>query len=474
MPANFLHGVETIKVPNGRRQVRLVKTAVTGLVGLSPIGAVNTPILVASDKDAAQFGTDIGGGFTIASALDANFDQGRPSSGVVIVVNVLDPAVHQSPIIGESVSFGTNGKAKTAKPALQNLTLKSADGTITYVANTDYTVDLLTGTITKVSAAIGDTAKADYVYADPSLITHADIIGSVTTTGKRLGMQSWLDSFTLFGFFPKRLIAPGYSPLVSVSAELEVLANRLRARAYIDAPIGTTRAEAIAGRGPAGTINFNTSAGRVRLCYPHVKVYDKSTDSERLEPLSQRLAGLGNAVDIEKGYWWSLSNQNIAGITGTEITLSAMINDPNCDVNLLNEVGITTVFNSFGTGLRAWGNRMANYPAETIPETFESVLAVDDVVAESIEYFSLQFQDQPGSRAWRDAVCESVNAFIRKLVADGALVDGKCWFPEEDNTVEEMAAGHYVFARDLMPPTPAERITHKTAINIDYLRKLYK
>lgn len=54
-----------------------------------------------------------------------------------------------------------------------------------------------------------------------------------------------------------------------------------------------------------------------------------------------------------------MSNQEIAGITGVERTISAMINDPNCEANLLNEAGITTVFNSFGTGLRLWGNRYA-------------------------------------------------------------------------------------------------------------------
>ncbi|STJ56389.1 phage-related contractile tail sheath protein [Escherichia coli] len=82
---------------------------------------------------------------------------------------------------------------------------------------------------------------------------------------------------------------------------------------YIDAPVGTTFAQALAGRGPEGTINFNTSSDRVRLCYPHVKVYDPVTNTERLEPLSQRAAGLRARVDLDKGYWWSSSNQEILG-----------------------------------------------------------------------------------------------------------------------------------------------------------------
>lgn len=40
-----------------------------------------------------------------------------------------------------------------------------------------------------------------------------------------------------------------------------------------------------------------------------------------------------------------------------------MINDPNSEANLLNEAGIITVFNSYGTGIRLWGNRSAAFPS---------------------------------------------------------------------------------------------------------------
>ncbi len=169
-----------------------------------------------------------------------------------------------------------------------------------------------------------------------------------------------------------------------------------------------------------------------------------------------------------------MSNQEIAGITGVERTISAMINDPNCEANLLNEVGITTVFNSFGTGLRLWGNRSAAWPTDTHPSNFENVLATGDIIDESIEYFCLQFIDQPITNAWIDSVAESVNGFLRKLVADGAILDGRCWYDPADNEPTELAASHVTFRRDYMPPTPAERITHKTRVNIDYLKNLGK
>ena len=70
-----------------------------------------------------------------------------------------------------------------------------------------------------------------------------------------------------------------------MSAELIASATQLGGVAYIDAPIGITVQQVIAGRGPLGVINFNTSSDRARLCYPHVKVYNARTNSDRLQPL---------------------------------------------------------------------------------------------------------------------------------------------------------------------------------------------
>ena len=473
MAANFLHGVETIEIEKGPRPIRTVKSAVVGLIGTAPVGDLHTPTIVLSDRQAIQFGPQLTG-FSIPQALDAIFDQG---AGTVIVINVLDPATHKTAVADETVTLAGD-VGKTAKPAWVGVaTVKNEAGAVTYVLDTDYTTDPLTGqNKRKAGGAIAASAtlKVSYEYADPTKVTAADIIGAVNMAGQRTGMQALLDTYNLMGFFAKILVAPGFCTLNSVASEMIVMASKLRAVALIDAPIGTTYAQAIAGRGPAGTINFNTSSARARLFYPHVKVYDAATNADRLEPLSQRAAGLGNAIDIEKGYWWSMSNQEIAGITGVERTISAMINDPNCEANLLNEVGITTVFNSFGTGLRLWGNRSAAWPTDTHPSNFENVLATGDIIDESIEYFCLQFIDQPITNAWIDSVAESVNAFLRKLVADGAILDGRCWYDPADNEPTELAAGHVTFRRDYMPPTPAERITHKTRVNIDYLKNLGK
>ena len=69
---------------------------------------------------------------------------------------------------------------------------------------------------------------------------------------------------------------------------MQVICDKIRAIGIVDAPVGTTVQDAIKGRGPQGTINFNTSSDRIVLCYPHLKVYDSASDSNVLEPYSQR------------------------------------------------------------------------------------------------------------------------------------------------------------------------------------------
>jgi len=353
--------------------------------------------------------------------------------------------------------------------------VRNTAGTITYVRGTDYTIDYIIGRITRIATGVitsGQTVAVSYNYADPTRVLASDIIGGTNAAGNRTGMQAWRDCYNLMGFFPKILIAPSYGTQNSVASELNVLAGALRAMAIVDAPIGTAYAQAIAGRGPSGTINFNYSSERMVLCYPHLRRYDPATDTEVLEPFSQRLAGVMAAKDVEKGYWWSPSNTEIKGITGIERNLSAMINNPNSEVNILNENGITTIFNSFGTGLRTWGNRSAAWPSVTHPRNFINIRRTADVLHESIEYSMLQFIDFPINNALIDAITESVNAFIRTLIGRGALIDGKCWYDPAKNPPTQIALGHLTFDIEFMPPTPAERISFESFINIELLKKL--
>ena len=304
-------------------------------------------------------------------------------------------------------------------------------------------------------------------------VTIADIIGGVdSVTGKRTGLKAFEDTYSLFGYYPKTIIAPVYCEETAVVSSINTVCNKIRALGIVDAPVGASVQDVIQGRGPQGTINFNTSSERIILCYPHLKVYDSATNTNVLQPYSQRLAGVIAAKDIDKGYHWSPSNTEIQGIVGIEKQLTSMINDPTSEVNQLNEAGVVTVFNSYGTGFRTWGNRSAAFPSSTLPTNFINVRRTADILHESVEYAMLQFIDYPIDNGLIDSICETVNQFIRTLIGRGALIDGKCSFNPDKNPATEIANGHLVFDIEYMPPTPAERITFEAFIDIELLKSL--
>ncbi len=251
------------------------------------------------------------------------------------------------------------------------------------------------------------------------------------------------------------------------------MADKVRAIALVDAPAGTDRNSAISGRGPGGAINFNFSSTRVVLCYPHLKVLDAATNAEKLEPYSQRLAGVICATDIEHGYHHSPSNKVIKGVVGVELDMYAAINDPTSDVNALNEAGIVAIYNAFGTGFRTWGNRSSAWPSSTDARNFVAIQRTFDVVDESIEFSALQFIDKPINQALIDAVVETCNGLLRTLIGRGALMPGSvCYYDKAFNPASELANGHLVISRTYMAPPPAERITFENNIDIKLMSNI--
>ncbi|MDE2473307.1 MAG: phage tail sheath family protein, partial [Bradyrhizobium sp.] len=256
----------------------------------------------------------------------------------------------------------------------------------------------------------------------------------------------------------------------------------------IDSPPATPPATALANRGVSGNA-FDTSSTRTILCYPQETFFDAGivptgvtlqgalpvqeiANANATGPYSQWVAGAIAARDLAKGYWWSPSNMPLVGVLGPDISMYASLLDAASDVNNLNAAGIVTAFNSFGTGIRVWGNRTAGYPTITTPDHFISVRRTLDVIEESVELAMLQFIDQPISNALIDAILASVNAFLRSLIGRGALVNGKASFNPAENPANQIAAGQLVFDLDVMPPPPAERLTFNVYIDTTLLAGL--
>lgn len=401
-----------------------------------------------------------------------------PSEGTVEIDYTYPSGGDKTAVVDASKTFPTSGALYDIiqlEEGLSAVTVTGTGGTPTYVLNTDYSLNTQTGQITRISSgsiAEGATVEVDYTYVDPSIVQNSQIIGGVDANGDRTGLHALKDAFNLFGFFPKIIIAPGYSPIEGVTSEMNVVCGSIDAMALVDAPLGTSYNDVITGRGPSGVINFFFSSNRLAGCYPHLKGYDTILEAETTEPMSPRLAGVWANKMIEKGWWWSPSNTEFKGITGVERDMEFIPGDLSSEANILNSNGIVTVANYFGSGYRSWGNRSFAYPNSTAVDNFLNIKMSQIIINERIRYWAMQFIDHPIDDPLIDAILESVGAYLRTLVREGAIVDGTIVYDPADNPAAELAQGLLKFRVSFMPPPPAERITFYSYLDFNLLETL--
>lgn len=460
MAAAFHHGTETLRVEGGSRPVYTVDGAITAIIGTAPIGAVNELTMCSTIKDFSQFSTLTNAGFTLP---DAAHIWTRYGSGIAYVVNVCDPNRHKSYIQNEPLNINADTLiAKTAHPALQ-AGYAVLDNGLNLVEGVDYTViDAVAGEIQFKSKPI--SPQISYTYTDPSKVSEADIIGAyVATTGKRTGLELLTEGFNRFGADAKIIIAPEYDKTATCAAALAIVADKLKAIAYVNAPKGTTLSKTLEGRGPLGSINFNTSSDRVQLFYPHV------LGLLGLESLATHAAGLRMKTDVEHGYWFSISNREMKGVNGLEVALTARADDQQSETNRLNEKGITTVFNSYGTGYRMWGNRLACFPTTSHIKNFEVAQRTGDLIDESIRRVELQYIDLPIDEALLDSLLETIRTYFGTLQSiTGFSLD----LDHDYDLVDAFSKGQVPIVYEFTPKLPAERITNTSVMTRKYLINL--
>ena len=94
------------------------------------------------------------------------------------------------------------------------------------------------------------------------------------------------------------------------------------------------------------------------------------------------------------------------------------------------------------------------------------------MVNESLLRAHLWAVDRCINRTYLQDVRESVNEYLRSLVARGAILGGECWVDPDANNDATIAAGQVVFDFDFTPCSPAERVTFRSVLTNGYLEEL--
>lgn len=417
-------GPEVVDRDVGGEFVRELKAATAFLIGTAPIHEVhattedrapyiNKKILVRKRSEIATLFGPARDGYTIPQALDAMFDQSEDRGiGTICVVNVFDPDVHKD---------GGN-------------------------------------------------------LPDPSLVTNLDIIGEFDIAGEPSGFQCAYGCFQSFGWFPKILIAPGFTGAVGVAAEMEVIANRIRARFLRDAPLGTTMQKAVEARGPGGDFDWQSNSTRDLLCWPQMMVVNKDDTSANAgkavaETYSARLAGVMLRTVVEFGYHHSPSNRPIYGIEDAAQEVLYIPGDLQADTQLLRGAGIVTCEERWGKGPHTSGNRSAAYPTVTDMRNFIHVQYIEDVMDEAILFFLDEWKDRNANPASIEHIEDRINAWLGTKMSgsDPVLYDGKFAFDRQKTTAETIADGWLFWNLEYAPVSIMERLTVERWINIDLI-----
>lgn len=363
-------------------------------------------------------------------------------------------ALPSSSIIGLVDTFTEGADAKAKANELQMIT-SEREAVAAFGEN---------AAITNACRAIYNRAKAVIVACgvaklDDAAEQTAAIIGSVQADGKRTGLQALLDGKSRFNAQPRLLTAPRHSATQAVGTALVALADKLRGIAIIDGPNTTDEA----------AIDYaeNFGAKRAFMVDPGVQYWDNGAQATVDAPGSAWVAGLFAWTDSEYGFWASPSNKEFVGITGTTRPVEFLDGDDSCRANLLNNANIATIIRD--DGFRLWGNRTLSRDPKW---AFVTRVRTMDIVMDAILYGHKWAVDRAITATYVKDVTEGLQAFMRDLKNQGAIINFEVFADPELNTASQLEQGKVYWNIRFTDVPPAENPNFRVEVTNQWLTEV--
>lgn len=356
---------------------------------------------------------------------------------------------------------------------LPNLTLGQrvkVNYTATTVADTDYTVVAETGTIARIVSGSkilpGATLTVTYNYVDPSLVTSADVLGTVSGDGTLSGIEMLSGAMAVTGVRPRLLGAPGFTNSKvdvvtrnAVAVSLAAMAARLRA-IVVASTVNASKEEAV-------MYKDDFEDPRMFLVYPSVN-FPKPGVSGQVDEVTLDALTLGLIAatdnDPSGGFWHSPSNRLLNGPVSLSKPIDWGLSDTESMANYLNEHNVTVAIRE--GGFRLWGNRMSD-------GTFITTRRTADIIEDSIAEAHRYAVDRNITKGYVAQLLANVNSYLAVLERQGAILGGRAWFDPTLNTPTVVASGQLFIDYEFTPPVPAERITFRAHLVNDYITKIF-
>ena len=466
--ANYKHGVYASEQPTTMSAPIAGTAGLQVVIGTAPVNmlkdpasAVNAPKLVTTYAEAVAamgYSPDFKN-FTICESISASFQV----MGVapMVLINVLDPAKHKKALAETEVQINSGVAVLEVQGVLlDGLVVKAGDTALD--AGTDYTTAWNgdgTLNIAVIPGGKADNATALTVSGnqlDPSMVTDAEIVGSVdVNTGKETGMEVLRQVYPLLSMIPGLVIAPRFSKHPTVAAALQAKTKGLngvfKCNCIVDIDSSATGATKYAD------VKKTKEAQAVSDPNAYaVWLYGKIGDV--VYSGSALAAALTAYTDVQNDDTPNVSPSNkTVNITaacledGTEVLLDQE------QANIVNSYGVATWLNM--NGFRLWGNNSAAYPGTTVPkDRWFSVRRFLNWAANTfiLTYFSKV--DSPANKRLIEAIVDSENVRGNGFVARGVCARYETVFNEAENTTADLLNGKLTFHQYITPFTPAEDI----------------
>lgn len=318
--------------------------------------------------------------------------------------------------------------------------------------------------ITKACQAIYARSKAVIVGVGVAKASDAAsqisaIIGGVLADGKRTGLQALLDGKSKFNAQPRLLIAPRHTATLAVATALDGLAGKLRAIAIVDGP-GTTDEAAM-------EYAKNFGSKRVYMVDPGVQSWDTVASATVDAPASAWAAGMFAYTDAEYGFWASPSNKEMVGITGTTRPVEFLDGDETCRANLLNNANITTIIRD--DGFRLWGNRTLSSDSKW---SFVTRVRTMDIVMDAILAGHKWAVDRSITKTYVKDVTDGLQAFMRDLKNQGAIINFEVYADTELNTASQLSQGKVFWNIRFTDVPPAENPNFRVEVTDQWITEV--
>ena len=293
---------------------------------------------------------------------------------------------------------------------------------------------------------------------DAAALTSA-VIGGVSAGGARTGLQSLLDAKSKYNVQPRLLLAPGFSSTQAVATAMDTLAGKLRAIGIIDGP-NTDDEAAI-----AYAANFGSK--RLYMVDPGMTVWDTTANADVAVPASSYAAGLFCQTDAAVGFWASPSNKELVDVTGTKRPIEFLDGDETCRANLLNNAKIATIIRD--GGYRLWGNRTLSSDPKW---SFVTRVRTLDIVMDAVLAGHKWAVDRGITATYVDDVTKGLQAFMRDLKRQGALINFEVYADPELNTASQLEQGKVYWNIRFTDVPPAENPIFRFEITNQWLTEV--